>query len=155
MSSECDVTIQSLLQQSDRLGELVPRAPGDPAIKAQIEVLPLSDSDMARCLRAGLYLRFNFLDESHTVAQGIHTVEGSYWHAIMHRREPDYSNAKYWYRRVGQHAVLQVLPDGDPFAFVDFCEQAERDPSRYKRAVEVQRAEWEALFQYCRAATSS
>ena len=40
-----------------------------------------------------------FSHESHTISQSIETPSGNYWHAIMHRREGDYSNAKYWFRR--------------------------------------------------------
>src|SRR5512132_3678170 len=38
---------------------------------------------------AGLYLYFSCLDEAHEIAQPIDTPEGSYWHGIMHRQEPD------------------------------------------------------------------
>src|SRR5207245_11135 len=93
------------LEQPDGLDELVPNSNGNAKIKAEFDSLNLGSGDWAACVRSGLYLRFNFLDESHTISQGIHTVEGSYWHAIMHRREPDYSNAKHWFRKVGQHPV--------------------------------------------------
>ena len=63
---------------------------------------------------AGLHLFYDDLDGSHSLSQ---TVEGrgknhngDYWHAIMHRREPDYDNAKYWFRRVGAHPVMTELP---------------------------------------------
>ena len=78
---------------------------------------------------------------------------GDYWHAILHRREPDYSNAKYWFRQIGPHAIFRELrrradsllekcatpeagrwrerlsPDmrWDPFAFVDLCQQCAAD----------------------------
>ena len=51
-------------------------------------------------LRAGALWLYGFLDESHSIAQGIDSAEGSYWHALMHRSEGDFSNSKYWYRRV-------------------------------------------------------
>ena len=50
------------------------------------------DRDMADACLSGLWLRFDFLDRSHTISQDIHTSTGSFWHGIMHRREPDWSN---------------------------------------------------------------
>jgi arylamine N-acetyltransferase len=59
---------------------------------------------------AGLWQMNGFLDRSHELSQSIEgkgrNRAGDYWHAIMHRREPDYSNAKYWFRRVGQHGSI-------------------------------------------------
>ena len=112
------------------------------------------DQQMAAAALAGLWLRHGFLDRSHNISQSLDTAEGSYWHGIMHRREPDYGNGKYWFRRVGQHAVFADLAqrlnaaiqtgevqtndlpatasqrvtslasEWDPFAFVDLCQQA-------------------------------
>jgi hypothetical protein len=119
---------------------------------------------------AGLYLYFSCLDEAHEIAQTLETPEGSYWHAIMHRQEPDAGNAAYWFRRVGRHAVFPDLHDEagrivaahpsagvhlgdrwDPFAFVDLCEKARREPGSEREAVarQMQRAEWQLLFHYC------
>ncbi len=38
---------------------------------------------------SGLFLYFSCLDEAHTIAQDVSTPEGSWWHGIMHRQEPD------------------------------------------------------------------
>ena len=118
----------------------------------------------------GLWLYFSCFDESHAVCQAIPTAEGSYWHAILHRQEPDAGNAEYWFRRLGRHAILPALAEAardilsreqsgfrcgeawDPFAFVDFCEaaraMAETAPA-HRAALEVQRAEWQLLFHHC------
>src|SRR2546423_2203141 len=70
---------------------------------------PVQDSDAARACLCGLWLWFDCLDESHTLSQTIRTPEGSFWHGILHRREGDYGNAKYWFRRVGPHPVYGPL----------------------------------------------
>ena len=67
---------------------------------------------MAEGCLAGLWLLYDFLDESHTISQSLDTLEGSYWHGIMHRREPDYENAKYWFRRVPVHPIHAELAAG-------------------------------------------
>lgn len=146
---------------------LTPLGPGSPerAEKSQLEALNdaafggVRDRSMAAACRAGLWLAFNFLDESHEISQGLHTVEGSYWHAIMHRREPDPSNAKYWFRRVGDHPVLKLLREQaptlgykfiDPFAFVDFVEQVhDTGSANEETAKRIQQLEWELLFDHC------
>jgi hypothetical protein len=112
---------------------------------------------------AGLYLYFSCLDEAHGIAQGVESAEGSYWHAIMHRQEPDPGNSGYWFRRVGAHSIFPSLREAaaavgvdfgarwDPLAFVDMCERARREPGSEteRKALEVQRAEWQLLFDFC------
>jgi len=66
----------------------------------------------ATALEAGLRQIHGDLDGSHQCAQSIEGEgqrNGDYWHAIMHRREPDYGNSQYWFRRVGQHPVFEPL----------------------------------------------
>lgn len=84
---------------------------------------------------AGLYVYFSCFEEAHSLAQDIGTAEGSYWHALVHRQEPDAGNAAYWFRRVGSHAIFPALARAagqegrwDPFAFLDLCERARRQP---------------------------
>jgi hypothetical protein len=133
----------------------------------------IADHDMARACLAGLWLFHDYLDESHTISQEIHTTTGSYWHGIMHRREPDYGNSKYWFRRVGQHPVFEPLHvsvrdehegfskipglkelatnrSWDPFLFVDLCERAARTDSELTDACRgIALIEWQLLFDYC------
>src|SRR5437899_244778 len=51
-------------------------------------------------VRSAALLWHDYLDESHTISQNIPGADGGFLHGIMHRREPDYPNAKYWFRRV-------------------------------------------------------
>jgi hypothetical protein len=117
---------------------------------------------------AGLWLYFSCFEEAHRLIDDPKTREGEFWHAILHRREPDAGNAAYWFRRVGQHPVfpklaaatkeiLKSYPDAefgagnwDPFAFVNFCERARQQPgsAQEQAALEIQRAEWQLLFDY-------
>jgi hypothetical protein len=134
-----------------------------------------ADRDLGDCCVAAVWLMHDFLDESHSISQRIDTPEGSYWHAIMHRREGDFSNAKYWYRRVEGHPVLDTVGQRlaefaynlalgvqsvmmqsfrdsfwNPFEFVDLCEFAVREKSYTQEfCLDVQQVEWEALFNYC------
>lgn len=119
---------------------------------------------------AGLLLYLGFWNDAHEVAQNIGSAEGSYWHAIVHRMEPDAWNSKYWFKRVGDHSIFPGLfdaakaissrsPDGampltnrwNPAAFVDFCEEARQRPgsAQERVAMEIQRAEWELLMDWC------
>ena len=115
---------------------LAPLGPGSPveAMRPALEAELFAglDREAASACRAGLWLEFGFLDESHAISQELPTPEGSYWHALMHRREPDGANAKYWFRKVGTHPIhaelardaaeLRYLGTGmawEPFAFVD------------------------------------
>ena len=53
----------------------------------------------AQALQAAMWLLFDFMTESHEISQGLATPSGSYWHGILHRREPDAFNSKYWMAR--------------------------------------------------------
>lgn len=48
-------------------------------------------------------------DAAHGVAQDLDTVDGSWIHAYLHRKEGDTANAGYWYRRAGKPAETDTL----------------------------------------------
>jgi hypothetical protein len=139
---------------------------------------PVAAEDFADCVRSALFLYLSELDESHTISQSISTATGSFLHGIMHRQEPDFSNSKYWFRRVGSHEMFAPLRQAaiealagksgestaagslraqiasraqwDPFWFIDQCEAAGREGADLRqRLQEIQRLEWQLLFDYC------
>ncbi|MGF1634738.1 MAG: hypothetical protein ACFCVE_12875 [Phycisphaerae bacterium] len=160
---------------------LVPVRPATPDVRELLSPLKPadvlsqfpSDHDMAACVLSGLWLWHDFLDESHTISQAVESPSGSFWHAIMHRREGDFSNAKYWYRRTGQHPcmpgiqgkvddiikpmsldkrLLRVTAGGyDPATFVDLVAEAEAGSDAAFKGVcrDIQQVEWRTLFDYC------
>lgn len=162
--------LQPLLA-GERLNELGPGRPRREhrpllaALKAET-LLPGGEPkrhDLARACLSGLWLLHDFLEESHALSQDLQTVEGSFWHGIMHRREPDAANAAYWFRRVGKHDVfpalaeqartlgLQALADRwDPYHFIDLCEKHRGKGNEQEALLQrMQRAEWETLFGWC------
>lgn len=108
----------------------------------------IRDPEAARACLAGLWLLANDLDASHRISQELATPEGSAWHGLMHRREGDFGNAKYWFRRAGRAAAIE--PGWDPFAFTDavqaFVERGIGDDAKLQ---DDQRREWRALFRHC------
>lgn len=133
---------------------------------------PIRDEFMANACLTGLWLYFDFIREAHTVCQLVPTTTGNLWHAIIHRREPDYPNAKYWLRKVLTHPIyapLQTISiqlasavenapgtfsadtkSWDPFAFIEICRDSrDRDSPIESLCRQIQRREWELLFDYC------
>jgi len=122
---------------------LVPKKVWDAELDQETEKLPDSE------LKSALFLWNDNLARAHEIAQEIKTQTGSYLHGVMHRREPDYGNSKYWFERVGRHpafpdvraAALDLLAgpfqdlkhvragvdrqaEWDAFRMVDWCEEA-------------------------------
>lgn len=53
--------------------------------------------------QAALLIWHDRLDDAHGIVQDLSDPSGGYLHAIIHRREPDFSNARYWLQRIGSH----------------------------------------------------
>lgn len=50
-------------------------------------------------------------DRAHDIAQEMHSAEGSWIHAYLHRKEGDLGNAAYWYRRANQPVCYVSLEE--------------------------------------------
>jgi len=109
------------------------------------KVLNIRDDTL---VRAGALWLHGFLHEAHTIVQENRSVEGSYWHGLVHRSEGDFSNSVYWFGRVGRHPVFPMLraavqsmndsadkpkdalnlllkgSEWDPRSLIDLCQQA-------------------------------
>ena len=124
----------------------------------------IADPDAANACHAGLWLLHDLWGEANAVAQGLDTPEGAYWHAVLHRREPDSFNAKHWLRRVGEHRIHYELScfasdfgvQGSGWdrwygeTFVDRCDEYRgRGDALETDLRRLQLAEWQLLFHYC------
>jgi len=126
------------------------KTPGNPAAFALI--------------RGGLFYAADAIHDAHQIFQDASGDLGSYWHGMMHRREGDFDNARYWFRRAGTLPVFGALHhtasahspvmarqlNWDPYLFTGECEQARfGETESLKELAALQRAEFEELFDYC------
>lgn len=144
--------VAELLGDGLRLMPLVSPRTGDPAAA---EILKSKQvSGLPPTALAGLWIYCGHFEIPHSIAQDIHSPDGSYWHGILHRMEPDAWNAGYWFRRVGTHPIFPKVRavakslgyEWEPLRFIDDCDKAPADDLLLRR---VQLAEWQILFDYC------
>ena len=138
-------------------------------LNQEIESLNLIGSTI-ELARSAAFLWHDHLDASHDISQDLLSSDGSFLHGVMHRREPDYPNAKYRFRCAGSHSAYLILssrvekylgevqndllskllvPGGcwDPFAFVDAVETAERTLEDIEILENIQRLEFESFVE--------
>lgn len=156
----------------------------------QLLTVPVKSYPHAYAMLAGLWLWHDALHECHEIAQKSPgdlqrskppdkvqsrdaIVSLAFWHAIMHRREGDFWNSKYWYARCRDHPALATIASHarplldtladrplasrlarggwDTDAFVDWVEEvsAGAEGSNRDLAVKLQQIEWHALFDHC------
>ena len=137
----------------------------------------LKNTTLGNAIKSGLLLWNDALNESHNISQELENQTGSYWHGIMHRREPDYSNSKYWFGRVGTHPIfpqlreraiailketsnpsdalgsiaqaIEASENWDAYQFIDWCQAAENGTDDVTRFLQqVQAEEIKLLLAY-------
>lgn len=156
--------------------------PGIPneSVRTQLESLTVGQSffphnavngKMAQACFSSLWMVHHFLVESHEISQAIISPTGIFLHGIMHRREPDFWNSAYWFRKLKTHEIFAPLLKAsldlvrqagtdsppflknrdtwDPLAFVDACEQCAKGQSPLEPlCLKIQECEWELLFDF-------
>jgi hypothetical protein len=167
-------SILTLDQDGQRLIPLISGVCASEAARSRLKTQKPSDlfsrSRSPKAALGGLFLYFSCAHECHELVQDMNSSEGDFWHAILHRQEPDAANATYWFRQTGAHPVFPELAQAaeeiatkysaakfrsgakwDPFFFVEFCGRAQAEPGSPTEAaaLEIQRAEWQLLFDYC------
>jgi hypothetical protein len=168
--SDC---IQRLLLRDDFFATLVPREPLSYDLVRRLR--ETDDATLAggrqitspahlALVRGGLLYAVDALDECHRIFQDDHTDLGSYWHGMMHRREGDFDNARYWLRRAGELPIAAALhreaagvsplmarqATWDAYALTGACEQAAHGEEENRAECRaLLRVEFDGLLDYC------
>ena len=152
------------LTADNPLPPLVPQQEASEALTAALQAAStdalfegqnVKDTTFADAIKSGLLLWNDALDASHTISQGLANATGSYWHGIMHRREPDYSNAKYWFGRVGTHAIFPEIRERALALYNETAEPSDALASIGQAIAD--NAAWDAaqFIDWCQAAESA
>ena len=91
------------------LDRLVVSGPPPAAAAGSVETVLEDEALAAPVLQAALWLYADDLDRSHRICQQIDDATGSFWHGIMHRREGDFDNSRYWFNKVGDHPAISRI----------------------------------------------
>ena len=162
--------IDRILRSSDLLKKLTPTEPLSWNLPGEIskadDATLFGDKPVRSpaLLRGGLLYAVDALDAAHAFFQDDPSDLGSYWHGMLHRREGDFDNARYWFRRAGRLSVFSKLQSAacehsatmarqdnwDAYLLTGLCEQAKfGDTELAPECVKLQLCEFEGLFDYC------
>jgi len=153
-----------------------PLAEATPNLISELDSLaPHRNKNEKLSVCAALWLLADDLQIAHEICQNIPSSHGSALHAIVHRREGDFWNSNYWWRRATslpwrspegrplQEQLLNPLADAppelsswkaelaagryDPARFTNLVEQHHQSsPQVVQLLLTAQRLEWAALF---------
>ena len=165
--------VDRLLSQEDLLKILIPADPLDRELVRSLRetgdaVLAgekiLADPTMFALVRGGLFYALDSLPDAHAIFQESNDDTGAYWHGMLHRREGDFDNSRYWFRRAGAQpffseahrnaathsADMARQSNWDPYLFTGQCEQARFGADELVgEMAALQRVEFDAIFDYC------
>jgi len=67
--------------------------------------LPLWSEKQVKCF---FLLWYDYLEPAHQLAQDERTPEFNYFHAIVHRREGDFFNSRFWLRQIDNRHIAMI-----------------------------------------------
>ncbi len=159
-------------QLETRLPELVPSRVADPLLSRELmgaQLFGAKSGAMVECCRAGLLLFNDDLAGAHALIQDLSDQTSAFWHAVLHRREGDFSNARYWWNHVGEHPAFEPITDSVlhrvpefslldelraagrwlPLEFNAACQGCARDGKHEAELRATQRLEMRGLLERC------
>ncbi len=112
-----DPNLISRFKNRKRLPPLTPANVWHPGLDEEIAALSVEQLAgghpdgllSAQAWKAALHLWNDSLDAAHELVEHLNTPTGSALHGIMHRREGDFDNAKYWFHLAGDHPAFHSL----------------------------------------------
>lgn len=162
--------IDRILRSSDLLKKLTPTEPLSWNLPSEISKADDTALLNGRAvkhpglIRGGLLYAIDAIDAAHAFFQDDPSDLGSYCHGMLHRREGDFDNARYWFRRAGrlpffanlhaaacEHSATMARQDSwDAYLLTGLCEQAKfGDTEIAPECVKLQLCEFEGVFDYC------
>lgn len=147
------------LQSRQGLPRLTPKHVWHPGLA--MDIAAISEAELAGerpdgrlsapAWKAALHLWNDDLNAAHELVQHLPSATGSALHGIVHRREGDYDNARYWFLRSGDHPAYhglqsraasmladERLPAGTiGQALATIREQGGWNPSLFTNAIEI------------------
>jgi hypothetical protein len=99
-----------------------------------------------RLLEAFLLYALDDIHAAHSIFQEEDNFFGSYGHGMMHRREGDFWNANYWFRRAGNPRRLCFPENRSPHEITGLCEKSLKSPSTLPQTLLILHQEWVLLL---------
>lgn len=163
--------VDRILLHDDLLRRLLPTESFNPMLVVRVREAddatlaggPIGQPEAFLLVRGALFYALDALHDAHVLFQKGSGDLDAYWHGMVHRREGDFENARYWFRRAGElpffgslhHAASNTSElvarqmNWDPYLFTGQCEQARYgEPELVREMAALQRIEFDTVFEY-------